>query len=45
MPAYQLPPLGHNPSSRAQGTTPGSFANAPQIGGRRCAVSPSASRT
>lgn len=24
---YQLPPLGHNPSSSAAGTTPGSFAN------------------
>ena len=40
MPAYQLPPLGHNPSSRAQGTTPGSFANAPQIGGPRSFSSP-----
>ena len=40
MPAYQLPPLGHNPSSRAQGTTPGSFANAPDIGGPRTFSSP-----
>ena len=28
-----LPPLGGNPSSRAQGTTPGSFANPADIGG------------
>jgi phosphomethylpyrimidine synthase len=40
MPAYSLPPLGQNPSSRAQGTTPGSFANAPQIGGPRTFSSP-----
>jgi phosphomethylpyrimidine synthase len=40
MPAYTLPPLGHNPSSRAQGTTPGSFASAPQIGGPRTFSSP-----
>jgi phosphomethylpyrimidine synthase len=40
MPAYTLPPLGHNPSSEAQGTTPGSFANAPQIGGPRAFSSP-----
>jgi len=30
--AYQLPPLGDNPSSTAQGTTPGSFANKARIG-------------
>ena len=40
MPAYTLPPLGQNPSSAAQGTTPGSFANAPQIGGPRTFSSP-----
>jgi phosphomethylpyrimidine synthase len=40
MPSYRLPPLGHNPSSRAQGTTPGSFANAPEIGGPRTFSSP-----
>ncbi|MBW2725970.1 MAG: phosphomethylpyrimidine synthase ThiC [Deltaproteobacteria bacterium] len=28
-----LPPLGGNPSSRAQGTTPGSFANPADVGG------------
>jgi len=27
----RLPPLGHNPSSTAEGTTPGSFANPPHI--------------
>jgi len=31
-PPYVLPPLGANPSSARLGTTPGSFANAPQIG-------------
>jgi phosphomethylpyrimidine synthase len=40
MPAYTLPALGHNPSSHAQGTTPGSFASAPQIGGPRSFSSP-----
>ncbi len=30
---HPLPPLGQDPSSAAQGTTPGSFANPPQIGG------------
>ncbi|MCA9031310.1 MAG: phosphomethylpyrimidine synthase ThiC, partial [Planctomycetaceae bacterium] len=29
--SYNLPPLGQNPSSTAAGTTPGCFANAPQI--------------
>lgn len=29
--SYQLPPLGLNPSSTAQGTTPGSFALKPSI--------------
>jgi phosphomethylpyrimidine synthase len=33
MPAYVLPPLGGNPSSRAQGTNPGSFARPPDVGG------------
>lgn len=28
---YQLPPLGQNPSTLAQGTTPGSFANPPRL--------------
>jgi phosphomethylpyrimidine synthase len=32
-PSYELPPLGSNPSSRGLGTTPGSFARAPGIGG------------
>ena len=30
---YQLPSVGGNPSSRGEGTTPGSFANKSQIGG------------
>jgi len=30
---YQLPAVGGNPSSRGEGTTPGSFANKSQIGG------------
>ncbi len=30
-PSYTLPPLGHNPSSTNQGTTPGSFANPSRI--------------
>ena len=29
---HVLPPIGHNPSSRRQGTNPGSFANAPRVG-------------
>ncbi len=29
--SYRLPPLGNNPSSSRQGTTPGSFANPPRI--------------
>lgn len=29
--SYTLPPLGQNPSTNAEGTTPGSFAKAPQI--------------
>jgi len=40
MPAQQLPPLGQNPSSLAQGTTPGSFANGPNLGGPRSFSSP-----
>lgn len=31
MSAFPLPPLGHNPSSTAQGTTPGSFSVRPAI--------------
>jgi len=30
---YPLPPLGSNPSTSRQGTTPGSFANAGRVGG------------
>ena len=30
-PGYDLPPLGLNPSSSAQGTTPGSFSQKPQL--------------
>jgi phosphomethylpyrimidine synthase len=30
--SYQLPPLGSNPSTEKQGTTPGSFAKAGRIG-------------
>ncbi len=37
---HRLPPLGQNPSSRAEGTTPGSFANPPQIGGALTFSSP-----
>ncbi len=33
--AYTLPPLGVNPSSTAQGTTPGSFSQKPQIAAGR----------
>ena len=33
MTSLPLPPLGHNPSSSVQGTTPGSFANPPDLGG------------
>ncbi len=29
--SYELPPLGNNPSSTQQGTTPGSFASPPRI--------------
>ncbi len=29
---YELPPLGHNPSSTGQGTNPGSFAQPPRVG-------------
>jgi len=31
-PRYALPASGANPSSQAQGTSPGSFANAPRVG-------------
>ncbi len=37
---WRLPALGHNPSSSCQGTTPGSFAHAPDIGGARAFSSP-----
>jgi len=39
-PPYTLPRIGSNPSTRAQGTTPGSFANPPDIGGARAFSSP-----
>jgi phosphomethylpyrimidine synthase len=39
-PAYVLPELGNNPSSASAGTTPGSFANPPEIGGPRSFSSP-----
>jgi phosphomethylpyrimidine synthase len=42
MPAYVLPPLGGNPSSRAQGTNPGSFARPAELGGPRSFSSPDA---
>src|SRR4051794_13618391 len=29
---YKLPPLGDNPSTERQGTTPGSFANGGRVG-------------
>ncbi len=32
-PLPPLPPLGNNPSTQAEGTTPSSFANPPQLGG------------
>src|SRR2546430_2712079 len=31
-PSYELPPLGENPSTRGQGTTPGSFAQKGRVG-------------
>ncbi|MFN4242454.1 MAG: phosphomethylpyrimidine synthase ThiC [Tepidisphaerales bacterium] len=37
---YALPPLGNNPSSSRQGTSPGSFANPPAIGTPRTFSSP-----
>jgi len=40
MPAYVLPPLGGNPSSLAQGTNPGSFAQRADLGGPRSFSSP-----
>ena len=39
-PAYRLPSTGGNPSSRGQGTTPGSFALAGQVGRPRAFSSP-----
>ncbi len=38
--AQPLPPLGSNPSTGKLGTTPGSFALAPDIGGPRSYSSP-----
>jgi phosphomethylpyrimidine synthase len=40
--AWQLPPLGGNPSSAAQGTSPGSFAFRPAIGSPLPFASPDA---
>ncbi len=37
---YGLPSLGNNPSTRHEGTTPGSFANPPEVGGSRAFSSP-----
>jgi phosphomethylpyrimidine synthase len=37
---YGLPALGHNPSTHQSGTTPGSFANAPEVGGALSFSSP-----
>ncbi len=37
---WSLPRVGSNPSSTGQGTTPGSFANSPQLGGVRAFSSP-----
>jgi len=37
---FSLPALGNNPSSAFQGTTPGSFANPPEVGGARTFSSP-----
>jgi phosphomethylpyrimidine synthase len=37
---FSLPRLGNNPSSQHQGTTPGSFANPPEVGGVRAFSSP-----
>ena len=37
---FGLPILGNDPSSEQQGTTPGSFANLPEIGGARSFSSP-----
>ncbi|MEM7246739.1 MAG: phosphomethylpyrimidine synthase ThiC [Acidobacteriota bacterium] len=39
-PTPSLPPLGSDPSSTAQGTTPGSFAAVPELGGPRTFSSP-----
>jgi phosphomethylpyrimidine synthase len=37
---YALPRRGNDPSSRGQGTNPGSFANPPDVGGPRAYSSP-----
>jgi phosphomethylpyrimidine synthase len=39
-PTWQLPPVGGNPSSAGVRTTPGSFANPQQVGGRLAFSSP-----
>src|SRR4051794_2412125 len=38
--SYALPPLGENPSSKREGTTPGSFALRPAVGAPRTFSSP-----
>jgi phosphomethylpyrimidine synthase len=38
--SWELPPLGQNPSSEAQGTSPGSFARRPELGGALTFSSP-----
>ncbi len=38
--SYELPPLGNNPTSTDQGTTPGSFALKPDVGGPLAFSSP-----
>ena len=37
---YELPALGANPSTDAQGTNPGSFARRPAVGGALAFSSP-----
>ena len=39
-PRYTLPPLGANPSKAHRGTSPSSFAHAPEIGGPLAFSSP-----
>ncbi len=38
--SHSVPPTRHNPSTEAQGTNPGSFANPPQVGAARSFSSP-----